>query len=59
MAEQREVVQFLVTGGVSVQRACVLAAMQRSTFRYVAHPRDDAPLLDQLHVLTNRYPRYG
>lgn len=51
--------RVLVAGGVSVQRACVLVELQRSTFRYVAHPRDDTALVDQLHVLTKRYPRYG
>ena len=59
MAEQRDVVRFLVAGGLLEQRACVLAQLQRATFRYVAHPRDDTALVDQLHMLKTRYPRYG
>jgi putative transposase len=59
VADQREVVRFLVGGGVSVQRACVLVQLHRSTFRYQAHPRDDTALVGQLQQLTTRYPRYG
>jgi len=59
MAEQREAVQFLTAGGLSVQRGCQLISVHRSTFRYVAHPADDAPLLTKVQELVTRHPRYG
>lgn len=57
--EQRQAVQFLVERGLSVQRACGLVQLHRSTFRYVAQPDDDAALVAQIHDLATRYPRYG
>jgi len=59
IAEQREAVQFLVDGGLSVQRACALVQIHRSTFRYVAHPSDDTALLRQIQHLAEQHPRYG
>lgn len=59
MPEQREAVQFLVDGGLSVQRACALVQIHRSTFRYVAHATDDTPLLSQIQQLAQKHPRYG
>jgi putative transposase len=59
MAEQREAVQFFVAGGLSVQRACALVQIHRSTFRYVAHPPDDTALLNQIQALAEQHPRYG
>ena len=59
LAEQREVVTFLVVGGLSVPRACTLVHIPRSTFRYVAQPRDDTVLVNQLQQLAARHPRYG
>jgi putative transposase len=52
-------VEFLVAGGLSVQRACVLAQIHRSTFRYVAHPTDDTALVSHMQALALQYPRYG
>jgi putative transposase len=59
MVEQREAVQFFTAGGLSVQRACRLIGLHRSTFHYVAHPADDAPLLAKVQELATRHPRYG
>ncbi len=59
MAEQRAAVVFLVDGGLSVQRACQLVGLHRSTFLYVAHPPDDTALVDQLQTLAAKHPRYG
>jgi putative transposase len=59
MAEQREAVQFFVAGGLSVQRACALAHIHRSTYRYSAHPSDDTALLSQIQTLAEQHPRYG
>ena len=59
MAEQRATVAFLVQGGLSVARACTVVALHRSTFHYVAHPRDDTALLHQIQALAAQHPRYG
>lgn len=59
MAEQREAVQFFVAGGLSVQRACALVQIHRSTFRYAAHPPEDTTLLSQIQALAEQHPRYG
>jgi putative transposase len=59
VAEKREAVIFLVAGGLSLPRATTLAQLPRSTFRYVAQPRDDTMLLEQIRELTARHPRYG
>jgi putative transposase len=59
MAERRDAVRFLVGGGLSVQRACTLVQIHRSTFRYTAHPADDQAVLTQMQELATRHPRYG
>jgi putative transposase len=59
VAEQREAVAFLVTGGLAVKRACRLVGIHRSTYHYIAHPADDDPLLAKVKQLTERHPRYG
>ena len=59
MAEQRTTVVFLVRGGLSVQRACHLVGLHRSTFHYTAHPRDETALVDQIQTLAVQHPRYG
>jgi putative transposase len=59
MAEQREAVHFLVSGGLSVPRACALVQIPRSTFLYTAKPKDDHELLEQMRELAARHPRYG
>jgi putative transposase len=52
-------VQFLVSGGLSAQRACALLQLHRSTFRYAAHPRDDTQTVTTMHTLAAHHPRYG
>ncbi len=59
MSDKREAVRFLVGGGLSVQRACALLHLHRSTFHYAAHPRDDTPLVARIHSLAAQHPRYG
>jgi putative transposase len=59
VAEQRDTVGMLVVGGLSLQRACALVGLHRSTFRYVAHPTDDSELLAQIEELVYKHPRYG
>lgn len=59
MAEKREAVAFFVAGGLSVPRACTLVLLPYSTFRYVAQPKDDTLLLEQIQALAAQHPRYG
>ena len=59
MADKRQAVQDLVSGGLSVQRACSLLQLHRSTFRYAAHPRDETLVVARLHALAAQNPRYG
>lgn len=51
--------RFLVSGGLSVPRACALVQIPRMTFLYTAKPTDDHELLEQMRDLIARYPRYG
>lgn len=50
---------FLVDGGLSIPRACLLVGLPRSTFLYVAKPEDDTDVLTRIRELAARYPRYG
>lgn len=59
MSDKRQAVHFLVSGGLSVQRACVLLNVHRSTFRYIAHPRDDTQTVSHMQRLAAQHPRYG
>jgi putative transposase len=59
VTDKRQAVEFLVGGGLSVQRACVLLRLHRSTFRYAAHPRDESQLVARLQTLATQNPRYG
>jgi putative transposase len=59
VSDKREAVQFLLGDGLSVQRACALLQLHRSTFLYAAHPRDDSPLLARMQTLAAHNPRYG
>ena len=59
MADKREAVAFLVTGGLSVRRACMLAQVHRSTFHSTAHPTGDAALREQIQDLAINNQRYG
>ena len=59
MSDKREAVQFLVGGGLSVQRACALLILHRSSFRYAAHPRDDTHTVTHMQSLVTQNPRYG
>jgi putative transposase len=59
VAERRDAVRFLHGRGLSVQRACQLVGLQRSTYHYQARPDHNGDLLDRLHQLAQRHPRYG
>lgn len=59
IAERREAVLFLEQYGVSVQRACELAQLNRSTFLYQARPLADDGLLEEMAALAQAHPRYG
>ena len=57
--ERREAVRFLETYGVSVQRACLLVQLHRSTFLYQARPVADAGVRQEIADLAQVHPRYG
>jgi putative transposase len=57
--DKRQAVHFLIDSGLSIQRACALLHLHRSTFRYAAHPRDDTQVVDQMQSLAAQNPRYG
>ncbi len=59
LSERREAVRFLQTYGVSVQRACALVQLHRSTFLYQPRPVTDDGLLQEIEALAARHPRYG
>ena len=59
MVDKRQAVEDLVSGGLSVQRACALLSLHRSTFRYAAHPTDDTQTVTTMHSLAAQHPRYG
>ena len=59
MSDKRQAVHFLISGGLSVQRACALLQLHRSTFRYAAHPRDETQTVTQMQSLAAQNPRYG
>jgi len=59
VSDKRQAVHFLVSGGLSTQRACALLQLHRSTFRYAAHPRDETLIVARLHALAAQNPRYG
>ena len=59
VAEQRDAVQFLVTQGLSVLRACVLVQINRSSFLYQPRDRVDDPVADEVRALAQANPRYG
>lgn len=59
VAERRDVVRFLHGRGLSVQRACRLVGLQRSTYQYQARPDHNSDLLGRLQELAQRHPPYG
>lgn len=59
VAERRDAVGFLHGRGLSVQRACQLVGLHRSTDHYQARPDQTTDLLDRIQQLAQRHPRYG
>jgi putative transposase len=59
VAGRREGVQFLVAHGLAQRRACMLLQLQRSTFNYQARPERNVGLVEEVHELAQRHPRYG
>lgn len=51
--------RFLVEGGVSERRACVLVTANRATVHYQPRARPDGGLAQRLAVLAVRHPRDG
>jgi len=57
--QRREAVRFLHNLKISQRRGCALVKIGWSSYRYVAHPRDDGPLAQRLREISQAYPRYG
>ncbi len=57
--ERRDAVRFLETYAVSVQRACALVQLHRSTFLYQARPVADDGVRQEVADLAQARPRYG
>ena len=59
-ADQREVAGLLTREeGCNVSRACSMAAISRSTYRYKHKPKDDREVEDHLSALTTKHPAIG
>ncbi|MBM4284376.1 MAG: transposase, partial [Deltaproteobacteria bacterium] len=56
---RREAVRFLHGFQVSPRRGGALLKIGWSSYRYVAHPRDDGPLKERLREIARKHPRYG
>lgn len=59
IAQRREAVRFLEGYGVSVQRACVLVQLHRSTLHYQPRSGVDDRLPATIATLAQKHPRYG
>jgi putative transposase len=59
VAARWEGVQFLVAHGLAQRRACTLLQLPRSTLTYQARPDHNAALVEEVHDLAPRHPRYG
>lgn len=57
--QRREAVHFLHGLKVSQPRGCALLKIGWSSYGYVAHPRNDGPLKEQLREIARKHPRYG
>lgn len=44
---------------MSERKACTMMQVSRTVYRYVAKPREDAPVIDQLQRLASHHPGYG
>ena len=56
---RREVVRLFKSRGHSERRACTLAGVQRSTFRYARRRTDDPELATRMRELAAERPRFG
>jgi len=56
---RRKAVRHMEAQGLSIRRSCALVGMERSSFYYEAHPRDDTELGESLKAISIRYKRYG
>jgi putative transposase len=59
VAEHRDAVRFLQSRGLSVQRACQLVGLHRSTYHYQARPDRNDDLSRRIQELAHKHPRYG
>jgi putative transposase len=47
------------TQSLSIRRSCALVGIERSSFYYEGHPRDDTEFGETLKAISIRYKRYG
>lgn len=59
IADRREAARFLEGYGVSVQRACVLVQLHRSTLHYRPRLATDDDVPATIAALSQKHPRYG
>jgi putative transposase len=57
--QQKDLLDFLTTGGLSLRAACRLMQFNRSTFQYQPRPDHNADLREQLHDFANKKRRRG
>lgn len=59
-ADRKPIASHMInTYQLSERKACHLAGISRTGFRYQLIPRDDQTLRDRLKALARQYPRYG
>jgi len=59
-AQKREMAHYIIEAyPLSIRQACKTLALERSSFYYQAHPRDDSDIITQLNALVSVYPSYG
>jgi putative transposase len=59
LPERRQGVQDLMGRGLSQRRACLLAGLNRSSWHYGAHPKNDEATRERLRALAQGHPRWG
>ena len=59
VSARREVVSYFKSRGLSERRACALAGLRRSSWRYRHRRRDPEDLIARLRELASERPRFG
>ena len=60
MEERRELAKYVMDGrGLSERQACRTVNLNRCTYRYQAKKTEDGEIIQELHQLAQRQPRWG